>query len=73
MISSETLERLRKEYPVGAKVELIAMNDPQAPPIGAVGEVRFVDDMGTIHVKWESGSSLGVAYGEDICRLIEKE
>lgn len=71
MIKSEIVKHLRKEYPVGTKVELIKMDDSQAPPIGAVGKVSFVDDMGTIHVNWENGSSLGVAFGEDICRVIE--
>lgn len=27
----------------------------------------FVDSMGTIHVAWETGSTLGVVYGEDKC------
>lgn len=27
-ISKKTLERLRKEYPAGARVELICMDDP---------------------------------------------
>ena len=27
---------------------------------GAEGTVRFVDSMGTVHVKWDDGSSLGL-------------
>ena len=52
-------------YPIGTKVELHHMDDPQAPPSGTVGEVIFVDDIGTIHVKWETGSSLGLIYVVD--------
>ena len=32
--SKETVERIRKEYPVGTLVELVRMDDPQAPPVG---------------------------------------
>lgn len=69
-VQDEVLEMLRKEYPKGTKVELVKMDDFQAPPIGTKGEVLFVDDTGTIHVKWETGSSLGVVYGEDECRKV---
>lgn len=71
MINCKVLERLRKMYPEGAKVELARMDDVQAPPVGKKGVVEFIDDIGTIHVKWENGSSLGVVYGEDLCRVIE--
>ena len=64
--SKETVERIRKEYPVGARVELVQMNDPQAPPVGTKGTVYGVDDIGNIMV--DNGSGLSVAYGEDICR-----
>ena len=68
--SKETINRLRNEYPVGAIVELIRMDDPQAPEPGTLGKVVMVDDVGTIHVRWNNGSSLGVAYGEDLCRRV---
>lgn len=51
---------IRKLYPVGTKVELHHMDDPQAPPSGTVGEVIFVDDIGQIHIQWENGSSLAL-------------
>ena len=71
MISKEELKKLQEEYPVGCTVELLEMNDVQAPPIHTKGVVRHVDDIGTIFVNWETGSSLGVAYGEDRCRRIK--
>lgn len=70
MISKEELKKLREEYPVGCTVELLEMNDVQAPPIHTKGVVRHVDDIGTIFVNWETGSGLGIAYGEDRCRRI---
>lgn len=71
--SKEIVERVRKEYPAGARVELLRMDDPQAPPIGTRGTVIHADDIGTIHVAWDCGGSLGIAYGENKCRLIQKE
>jgi hypothetical protein len=67
-VSRETLEQLRKQYPVGARVVLVKMDDPQAPPIGTLGTVRGVDDIGSIMVQWDNGGSLSVVYGEDECR-----
>ncbi len=72
-ISKKLLEDLRERYPKGTRVELIRMDDPQAPPVGTRGTVTAVDDIGTIHVKWDTGSSLGVAYGEDQCRVLVGE
>lgn len=66
--SKETVEHIRKEYPVGTRVELVRMDDPQAPSVGTKGTVRGVDDIGSIMVAWDNGSGLSVAYGEDICR-----
>lgn len=68
--SKETVERIRKEYPVGTRVELVQMDDPQAPPVGTKGTVRGVDDIGSIMVAWDSGGSLSVVWGEDICRKL---
>jgi len=71
-ISKARLERLRSQYASGTRVELVEMNDRQSPPLGTKGTVVFVDDIGTIHVHWDTGSSLGVAYGEDRCRVLSE-
>jgi hypothetical protein len=70
-IKKEILEKLRKQYPPGTRVELIRMEDIQAPPTGTQGTVTGVDDIGSIMVSWDNGSSLSVVYGEDSCRKIE--
>ncbi len=70
--SREIIERLRKQYSSGTRVELTRMNDVQAPPIGTKGTVMGVDDSGSIMIRWDSGSSLSVVYGEDSCRIIDK-
>ncbi len=66
------VEGIRKRYPVGCRVELVKMDDPQAPPVGTKGTVRYVDDIGSLGVAWDNGSSLQVVYGEDLCRKLEE-
>lgn len=69
--SKEIIERLRREFPAGTRVELVKMDDVQAPPVGTLGTVKGVDDIGSIMVAWDTGSGLSVAYGEDVCRKVE--
>ena len=75
IISKEALQALRERYPKGTRVELVHMDDPYNRKLvpGCKGTVRWVDDMGTIHVDWDCGSGLGVAYGEDSCRKVDEE
>ena len=70
MISKEALQALRERYPAGTRVELVQMDDPQAPPVGTKGTVKGVDDIGSIMVAWDNGCGLSMAYGEDICRKV---
>ena len=65
------IRTLHKKYPKGTRVELIHMDDKQAPKPGTKGTVNHVDDMGTIHVSWETGSSLGLIPGVDSFKVIE--
>lgn len=71
MISRDQLQRLREAYPKGSRVELVQMDDPQAPPIGTHGTVIGVDDIGSIMVDWDNGCGLSVAWGADHCRCID--
>ena len=72
-LRTDTLQCLRDGFPRGCRVELVRMDDPQAPPIGTLGTVIGVDDVGTIHVNWDNGSRLGVAFGYDDCRRIDND
>lgn len=71
-IDKETLEKIRRQYPKGTRVELVKMNDPFNTVLypGSKGTVVSVDDIGTIHIAWDCGSSLGIVYQEDICAVI---
>lgn len=69
-IKREIVEQLRKHYPAGTRVRLVRMDDVQAPPIGMLGTVIGVDDIGSIMVAWDNGSRLHVVYGEDHCEKV---
>lgn len=72
MISKNELRCLRELYPVGTRIELIKMDDVQAPPKGTLGTVYGVDDTGSLLVHWDNGSGLAVIYGEDLVRKAGK-
>ena len=64
--SKETVERIRREYPPGTRIELIEMDDPYSKlQPGDRGIVKFVDDVGTVFPNWDRGGSLGLVCGQD--------
>ena len=66
-----TVERIRKMYPKGTRVELVEMNDPYSRlKPGDKGTVRLVDDTATVFVDWDSGSGLGIVNGVDRVRKL---
>ena len=69
--SREVVNMLREKYPKGTRVVLLEMDDPQAPPVGTMGTVRYVDDAAGIGVNWDNGSSLSVIYGVDRIKKLE--
>ena len=71
--NKEVVEHIRSQYPAGTRVELVQMDDAQAPPVGTLGTVWGVDDTGSIMAHWDNGSGLNVVYGIDVCRKVPKE
>lgn len=72
-IPEHIVEKLKLYYPAGTRVELVCMDDPYTKlKPGEKGTVTSVDDIGTIHVAWDNGSHLGIAYGEDSCKKISE-
>lgn len=63
-------EKARCEHYLGKTVELVSMDDPQAPPVGTRGKVIFIDDAGQIHVKWDNGSSLALIPEVDKFKIV---
>ena len=68
--NKETVEQIRRMYPAGTRVELLAMDDPQAPPVGTRGTVLGVDDTGSLLMKWDNGSGLNVIWQQDRVRKV---
>ena len=75
VITKEALQVLREQFPKGTRLELIEMDDPYNRKLvpGCRGTVTSVDSLGTIHVNWDCGSSLGIVYGVDRCRKLVEE
>lgn len=68
------IQRVKENYPKGCRVELVRMEDLYASiPPGTKGTVTGVDDIGTIHVAWDTGHHLGIAYLEDECRKVSSD
>ena len=71
MIIKKVIKRLKAMYPVGTRVELVKMDDVQAPPVGTKGTLKGIDDIGSLLIDWDNGCGLNVVYGEDVIRKIE--
>ena len=60
-MSRAQIEALKARYPAGTRVQLDRMGeDPRPIPTGTKGTVIAVDDMGTLHCKFDNGRSLGI-------------
>lgn len=56
----------------GDRIELVSTSDPYTSlQAGDQGTVTMIDAWDTVHVRWDSGSSLGMVPGEDHFRRIE--
>ncbi len=74
MFDERKVKRLKEMYPTGTRIQLDHMDDPFHPVAsGTTGTVKFVDDAGTIHMSWDSGSSLGLCPDSDEFHIIGKE
>ena len=65
-MNPEMLKALRERYPVGTRIVLTHMEDPYTKLTkGDRGTVTGIDDMGTLQMQWDAGSTLGLIPGED--------
>jgi len=71
-MNKAAIDRLKLRYQNGTRVELIQMDDPQAPPSGTKGTVITVDDIGNILVNWDNGSGLNLVPEVDRFRVISE-
>jgi hypothetical protein len=73
----EIMQQVRKRQAIermemlGRRVVLEHCTDPYClVKPGTIGTVEFVDDLNTVHVKWDNGSTLGMIPGDDSFRFI---
>ena len=73
MNNRKQVERIKERYPIGTRIELLStMDDIQGVEKGIKGTVVGVDDMGTIHMKWDNGRGLGLIPGEDSFKVLSR-
>lgn len=72
-LSKDEINQIKSQYLSGMRVELVYMDDPQAPPIGAKGTVIVVDDAGQLIVRWDTGVSLSLIPKKDKWRIVERQ
>ena len=58
---------------VGMRVRMLSMDDELPVDGGMEGTIHNIDDLGTLHVKWDDGRSLGVIPGIDNYQLLPSE
>lgn len=65
---------MKERYPAGTRIMLLQMgDDPRPVEPNTKGTVVAVDDIGTIHCKFDNGRSLGIVPGEDTFRTLTDE
>ena len=67
------IERLRKTYLEDTRVRLFSMTGEPQMQEGLTGTVRFVDDIGSIHVDWDNGSTLALIPDEDDFEILKEQ
>ena len=70
-MNAKIVELLKKRYPAGTRVRLLKMEDPNPVPIGMLGTVEDVDDIGSLVVQWDNGRQLHVLHGIDEVEKID--
>ncbi|SHK09184.1 DUF3846 domain-containing protein [Hespellia stercorisuis] len=65
-------EEVKKTYSEGMTIVLAETKGEGRMPAGLRGTVKYVDDIGQIHMKWENGSSLALNVEEDKFIMVEE-
>lgn len=60
MFNKSRIKAIKERYKPGQRIRLVSMDDFQAPPKGTLGTVVGVDDIGSVMMNWDNGSSLSL-------------
>lgn len=73
-MSQKEIDEIKEKYKPGMKLKLLKemYDEKKSVPVGEIGTIDFVDDIGTIHINWECGSSLGLIPDVDNFEEVEK-
>ena len=65
MMTPAILKMMKADYP-GRRIQFVAFGEPDPFPLtpGLEGTIVHVDDGGTVHVEWDNGRTLGLAWGD---------
>lgn len=66
------VEQIKKKYPVGTKIQLDHMDGERDMPDGLLGEIKFVDDQGQLHMKWQNGKNLALVPNVDSFHILRE-
>ena len=66
------VDEIKNKYRKGTKIRLLKMKGESDMTCGLTGIVKFVDDIGQIHVAWENGSTLALNAVEDDFEIVPK-
>ena len=70
-MNAKIVELLKNRYPAGARMRLLKMEDPNPVPVGTLGTVEDIDDIGSLIVQWDNGRQLHVLHGIDEVEKID--
>lgn len=67
------IKSVKEQYREGLRIVCDYMpNDPRPIESGTKGTIMYVDDAGSIHVKWDNGRTLALLYDVDSFHLIDE-
>ena len=69
-MTERMVNEIRNQYRPDMRIMLVEMNGEPQMPCGLYGVVRFVDDIGQVHMRWENGSRLALHPYEDIFEIV---
>ena len=73
-MSRGRIEFYKENYPAGTRIQLDFMSDdPRPVPAGTKGTVISVDDIGTVHCKFDNGRCLGICPEVDAFHKISEQ